>query len=122
MSNINTQNVHNSNCDKFILTTEDKRIFNQEEREILIKYGKRFVALVNGTLVPKTPDQERFVKVIKGDLKPETIYEKLWIKYLKRKEILEKRPVHIIPNIIEDTFHNREMVKQVKKIMFNTNR
>ncbi len=96
-------------------------IFSREEIEILEKYGHWFQALTNGELQPITELQENFIRVAKGEKKPFSEFEQAWFRYLGRKRIEaqygDSLNARYEPE--SDSFYNREMAKQQKRIMFN---
>jgi uncharacterized protein YifE (UPF0438 family) len=96
-------------------------IFNEEEIEILEKYGHWFVALTEEILNPVTDGQRQFVLVAQHRLHPVTPAETAWFKYLRRKALEEKKgeSLKVQYTMEEDTFYNRKMAKQQKKMMFN---
>jgi uncharacterized protein YifE (UPF0438 family) len=98
--------------------------FSSEEIEILEKHGNWFKALCNETLTPFTMRQEEFIRVTKGEMEPVSLEEKAWCKYLGTKN-MESKPGDIqnkeyLP--YEDSFYNREMYKQNRKMMFGVMR
>lgn len=95
-------------------------IFTALEIKELEENGHWFVALTNGVLTPFNEAQKQFVEVAQFRRKPENYFEKLWFKYLKRKEIEAKagNSLYKNPELEENTFYNREMVKKLKKEMF----
>lgn len=96
------------------------QIFSIEEWEALCQFGHWFKALVEGKLLAYTDAQRRFIQVANGELAPETLHENVWFKYLKRKEIEEKYSgMHNIPRVGDDTFHNRESIKAMKRMQRN---
>ena len=96
-------------------------IFSPEEIEILEKYGHWFQALTNGELQPITEMQENFIRVAKGERKPFSEFEQAWFRYLGRKRIEAKDGDSLKAQYVpeSDSFYNREMAKQQKKVMFN---
>ncbi len=94
--------------------------FNNEEIEILEKWGNWFQALCDEKLTPFTMMQEQFICVFKGENEPVSIEEKAWIKYLGQKRNEEKpgdlQDRQYLPYV--DTFHNRELYKKNRKMMF----
>jgi uncharacterized protein len=98
--------------------------FSNEEIEILEKWGNWFNALCDEILVPFTMKQEIFIRTAKGELEPVSIEEQAWCKYLGTKNS-ESRPgdeqnKEYLP--YEDTFYNRDMYKQNRKMMFGVMR
>jgi uncharacterized protein YifE (UPF0438 family) len=95
-------------------------IFNNDEIEILKKYGHWFKALTDGTLVPFTDKQRQFIQVARGIQEPFSPEEWAWFKYLGRKRVEQEYPdlpyLNYIPD--SDSFYNREMSKQVKSTIF----
>ena len=96
-------------------------IFNNEEIEIIKKYGHWFMALTTSELTPLTDLQNRFVAVTKNEIEPFSIEEKAWHKYLGRTRLEREHGasfnLHYEPE--EDTFYNRGMAKKLHKIMFS---
>ena len=94
--------------------------FSTYEIEILEKWGNWFKALCDGTLVPFTMKQERFIRMAKNEIEPVSLEEQAWSRYLGTKN-REARPgdeqdKEYLP--YEDTFYNREMYKQMRKMMY----
>ncbi len=63
-----------------------QEIFSNEEEEIelLERYGHWYRRLTCGELRPETKAQRQFVEVAQGERQPETIHEKTWKKYRGR--------------------------------------
>jgi len=61
-------------------------IFNEEEYNLLIQYGRWLEALVSGLISPITPEQVRFLQVDRGEIEPVSKYELVWIKLKQRRE------------------------------------
>jgi hypothetical protein len=98
--------------------------FNDEEIEILEKYGTWFKGLCYENLTPFTMLQEQFIRVYKGEQEPFSIYEKAWSKYLGQKNVESKPGCYQDREYLpyEDTFYNREMYKKQRKVMFGVMR
>ena len=64
----------------------NRGIFNQDEIEILQKFGCWFEDLMYGRVVPTTDAQKHFIDVCKGEAEPQTEYELTWWKYCRRLE------------------------------------
>jgi uncharacterized protein YifE (UPF0438 family) len=92
-------------------------IFNDEEIEILEKYGHWFQALHEEILLPFTSKQERFIRVANGEEHPFSIEEWAWLKYINRLKIEarygERLNAIYVPE--DDTFYSRDMAKQCLK-------
>jgi len=97
------------------------QIFTQEELKILEKFGHWFQALASGVLEPISDEQLEFIKVVNKEKLPITIAENAWFKYMGRKAYEQKAGdslnAHYQPE--SDTFHNREMAKKQKRMMFS---
>jgi uncharacterized protein YifE (UPF0438 family) len=95
-------------------------IFSPQEIEVIEKCGHWFTALTDGSLNPLNAKQKQFVEVSENLRGPTTDYEKVWWKYLKRKEIEAKygNTLYTNPNPEQDTFHSRDMAKNLKSMMF----
>ena len=98
----------------------NKIIFTAEEIDLIEKYGHQFTALTNGSLMPFNVEQEQFVQVARNLRKTTTDHENVWRKYLKRKEIEAKHgnKLYLSPKPEQDSFYSRDMVKNVKSMMF----
>jgi uncharacterized protein YifE (UPF0438 family) len=59
----------------------DKSIFDEDELELLSRYGSWLEALTTGKLVPYSDAQQRFVDMHRGRAAPLSKYEKVWYKY-----------------------------------------
>ncbi len=98
--------------------------FSTEEIEILEKYGHWFWALTSGVLEPISDLQQRFVLVATGKEDPFSLYEVAWWKFLDQRAYEERRRIRVTiqykPQV--DTFHNRDMLKQQKSLMFKVTR
>ncbi len=97
-----------------------EEIFTKEEFSFLEKYGHWLEALADGSLTPLNMKQEQFVRVAKGEFEPENMWEHAWFKLMECKRV-NSQPGDIkdreyLP--YEDTFYNREMVKQVRGMMY----
>ncbi|GGY88207.1 DUF413 domain-containing protein [Shewanella fodinae] len=55
--------------------------FTQKEAELLEAHGVAMKSLADGSLLPRTIDEQRFVDVVKGLQAASSPMEKLWIKY-----------------------------------------
>ena len=101
----------------------NRAIFSSEELTILTRYGHWFRALTDGVLQPVTKMQIAFVDVAHDRREPITPAEHAWFRYLKRKWIEEKYgdSLHKQYKPAHDTFYNREMAKQMKKMMAGEN-
>lgn len=102
----------------------DTAIFNEEEIEMLEKWGHWFQGLTDGVLIPHTDAQRRFVAVMNGEFQPFGLLEIAWFKYLGRKKIKEKKGDRFNPQhyIEDDTFYSRDMYKQNRRMMFGVMR
>lgn len=98
----------------------DTVILNEEEIEMLEKWGHWYKGLTEGELTPFTELQERFVGVMKGEFQPFSLHELAWFRYLGRKRIKDKLGDRFNPHhhIEDDTFYSRDMYKQNRKMMF----
>jgi len=96
-------------------------IFKPNEILILQKYGHWFTALTKGILLPFTDLQADFVLVANYQKKADTIFETTWFKYLGRKTLEAKKGLDLTTKYFleDDNFHNREMAKEQKRIMFD---
>lgn len=98
--------------------------FSTEEIEMLENYGHWFGALTSGVLEPISDSQQRFVLVAIGKEEPFSLEEVAWWKFLDQKAYEERRRVGLTiqyqPQV--DTFHNRDMLKQQKSLMFKVTR
>jgi uncharacterized protein len=96
-------------------------IFSIEELELLNKYGHWFMALTRGTLEPVTELQKEFILVATRKKAPVSFAEFAWNKYLRRKEKEsdpeQARRLMLNYQYEQDTFYNRDMAKQMKKMM-----
>lgn len=101
----------------------DLAIFSTEEIQILKRYGHWFRALTSGDLKPFTVMQQAFIDVAHEKREPITPAENAWFRYLKRKWIEEKYGDSLKKRYVpaQDTFYNREMAKNLKKIMAGEN-
>jgi hypothetical protein len=97
-------------------------IFNNEQIEIIKKYGHWFTALVDGTLEPFTQSQRQFVEVIKGEADPVSIEEQAWRLYTMRKEYERKHSERLKRkySLDEDPFYNRADVGKLRGGMMGT--
>ncbi len=94
-------------------------IFSLEEIAILEEWGHWFQALTSGELEPFTVLQEAFVAVARQARTPFSLHEIAWNKYLNRKR-LEEDPnnrLDVRYGLDDDTFYNRDMVRQQRGIM-----
>ncbi len=75
---------------------------------------------MSGELEPINELQKQFILVTTGELEPKTIEEKLWFKFIKRKmiEAKEGNNLNLHYRVEEDTFHNREMSKSMRGMLF----
>jgi hypothetical protein len=53
---------------------------DDQERDLLSRYGYWLEALSRGELAPITPEQERFVRVARGQEEPRSAFEIAWLK------------------------------------------
>ncbi|MDF0533640.1 DUF413 domain-containing protein [Shewanella sp. A32] len=67
--------------------------FTQKEAELLETHGVALKALAEGTMLPRTADEQRFVDVINGSQTASAPMEKLWIKYLT---LAQGRPFYAV--------------------------
>lgn len=104
---------------KFLIDC-DLKIFLETEIFELKKYGHWFLALTNGILLPFNDEQKHFVDVALFLIPPKTMHEKIWNKYLLRKKIEIKygEILYNKPQLENDQFYNRDMVKTVRATMF----
>jgi uncharacterized protein len=96
-------------------------IFSLEQLDLLRKYGHWFRALTDGTMKPVTPQQENFIEAAQMNKPPISLEEKTWVTYLTRKK-MESDPeqaqkLRLNYQYEQDTFYNRDMAKQMKKMM-----
>jgi uncharacterized protein YifE (UPF0438 family) len=68
----------------FVLCCDD--IFNEQERDLLFRYGRWFEALTTNLITPLTPNQVRFLQVDRDEIEPETTFELVWMKLKRRRE------------------------------------
>jgi uncharacterized protein YifE (UPF0438 family) len=54
---------------------------DDQERELLSRYGHWLEALATGDLVPTTPEQIRFARVARGEAEPRSAFEVAWAKH-----------------------------------------
>jgi uncharacterized protein len=120
---MNTRAQHLAYIKKMgVFTIEcNKKIFSPEEIAILEKYGHWFDALTSGNLIPLTDMQNEFIKVANGEKTPITPAETAWHRYLGRKAVETKYGdrLNLQYKPESDSFYNREMAKQQRKMMFN---
>jgi hypothetical protein len=55
--------------------------FDDQERDLLSRYGYWMQALAAGGLAPITPEQQRFVQVARGAEEPRSAFELVWDKF-----------------------------------------
>jgi uncharacterized protein YifE (UPF0438 family) len=55
--------------------------FSDEERDILVRYGRWMEALASGAIAPSTPRQQEFLQVARGERPAETPFERAWQKW-----------------------------------------
>ncbi|HET6573003.1 MAG TPA: DUF413 domain-containing protein [Fimbriiglobus sp.] len=55
--------------------------FDNDEHDLLSRYGYWLAALADGTLTPTTSEQQRFTQVVQGTAEPRTTFELAWAKY-----------------------------------------
>jgi len=95
-------------------------IFSNEELDTLKKYGHWFMALTSGELDPISDLQVEFIKVARREKNPVSPFEWVWFKYLGRKRIEAEQgdnlKIQYRPN--DDSFYNRDMAKQQKRLVF----
>jgi uncharacterized protein YifE (UPF0438 family) len=77
-------------------------IFDEDEKELLKRYGKAFQELMYGFRAPATPQQQHFLDVCHDNATPENEYERVWHKYLSRLKY-EKNLDNHKPRRLEDT-------------------
>lgn len=60
------------------LRVENRDVFSEEEREILLKYGFWMEALERKRIDPETKEQHEFLEFCQGNLDPRNIFERAW--------------------------------------------
>ncbi|MGZ9898051.1 MaoP family protein [Shewanella gaetbuli] len=76
--------------------------FTNKEAELLEQHGHALKALMEGSQLPGTPDEDQFVKVSQGALAPSTTLELLWAKYTK---LAKGKPFYAVVGTIHT--HNK---------------
>lgn len=66
---------------EFYIPNNIKKLFSNEELEILNRYGEWMNSLAEGHIQPTTDLQVQFVNVFQKQFFPSTKYEVVWIKY-----------------------------------------
>ena len=99
----------------------DPRLFSDEQYELIRRWGHWYQALTDGTLEPFTDAQLDFIAAVRDVKPPNETHAAAWWRYCKRLKIEEKHgeAMHSSYQIDADTFYNRDMVKHVRKTMFN---
>lgn len=59
--------------------------FSEDEKAILVEYGRWMQAMSDVEVEPVTPAQMHFIEVCAELVEPETEFERVWMKYLSRK-------------------------------------
>jgi uncharacterized protein YifE (UPF0438 family) len=65
-------------------------IFENDELNLLSRYGFWIEALVNGVILPTTDEQKRLINVHAGKVEPINLQERAWRKLIERR-MWEKR-------------------------------
>ena len=60
----------------------------QREQELLHRYRRFYLDLIEGRRLPETDAQQRFLDVAAGRLPPMTEHERLWVRW--RREIRDR--------------------------------
>src|SRR5437868_15507184 len=56
---------------------------NENERLLLLRYGRWLEALASGKLQPLTAEQTHFISVARDGATPSTAFERTWVKFLQ---------------------------------------
>lgn len=99
-----------------------REVFNNEQINIIKRYGHWFKALVDGILEPFTQSQRDFVEVMKGNRDPISVEEKTWLLYIQRKEYEKKFAERLKRrySLDDDPFYNRQGVGKLRGRMMGT--
>lgn len=99
-----------------------REIFNNEQLNIIKRFGHWFHALVDGVLEPFTQSQRDFIVVMKGNSDPISVEEQTWFLYLRRKEYEKKHSERLKRrySLDEDPFYNRNDVGKLRGSMMGT--
>ena len=68
--------------------TNDMPSLTQREQDLLHRYRRFYLDLVEGRRLPETDAQRRFLEVAAGRLPPMTEHERLWVRW--RREIRDR--------------------------------
>jgi len=80
---VHQHNNHKYYLDQVFEAAISLESFSDDERDIIIRYGCWFQALMDTRLTIRTESQRHFMEVFAGVEPPRTPHEKTWAKYQK---------------------------------------